>query len=1035
MVSRFFIERPVLAWVLAIVTVLAGLLALDTLPVSQYPSIAPPVVRIGTIYPGASAPVVESSVTQILEQELKSLDKLLYVDASSSASGDAELLLTFEQGTDPVSAQLQVQNKVNQVAYRLPRPVQQNGLSVSTLENSFLMVAVFYDTSARLSDADIADWVADNVLDALGRLPGVGNVRNFGSPHAMRIWLRPDQLASVGLMPGDVVKAIEAQNTEVPVGELGARPASGRQQLNVPVTALSRLKTPQQFRDIVLKSGVDGAVVRLSDVAQVELGSETYGATSRLDGKPASGLAIMLAPGANALSTADAVKRRIGRLQLPPGVKLIYPEDATRFVKRSIGAVAVTLAEAVALVALVMFLFLQSWRTTLIPLVTVPVVLLGTCAVLAAFGYSINTLTLFGMVLAIGLLVDDSIVVVENVERIMAEQGLDARAATLQSMREITSALLGIALVLGAVFVPMAFFAGSVGVIYRQFSVTLVTAMALSALVAISLTPVLCVALLRPQGHAGIAPARFARLVQALQRRYGGMLRAVLVRPLRFMLMYALLLGAIVYGYQRVETAFLPEDDQGTVMVRYMLPPGATYPRTADVAKQVELYFLEHEKANVEAVYTIAGTSPGGAGQNAGMAFIALKDSALRHGAENSAQAIAGRATEALAGLRDARVFAMIPPPIDGLGEAAGFEFWLQDGAAHGHAALTADARALVKQAGASPDILFVDANGSEPSAQLRIDIDQEKALALGLDLDDVNGTIGTAWGGAYVNDFIHGARIKKVFVQADAAYRAVPEDLQHWSVRGSRGGMTPFSAFAATRWESGPTQLRRFNGLPAIQVSGAVAPGASSGAVMAQIEQLAAAMPSLGLQWSGLSYQDKRSSGQAPLLYAVSVLFVFLCLAALYESWSIPLSVLLAMPLGVLGAVAAVTLLGMNRDIFFQVGVLTTMGLSAKNAILIVEFAERAVRQGQGTLAAVIAGASARLRPILMTSLAFGAGIVPLALATGPGAAGQRAIGASVLGGVVSSTLLSLVFVPLCYLVVMKLAHWRRPLPALVHA
>ena len=1041
MVSRFFIERPVFAWVLALVVMLAGGLALRALPVSQYPDIAPPVVRVATVYPGAAAQVVENSVTQVLEQELKGLDNLLYFESTSNSSGEAELMLTFGQGSAGDMAQIQVQNKVNQVSNRLPRTVQQNGLSVSTLQNSFLMVAVFYDTGGRRGDTDISDWVASNVLDSLNRVPGVGSVRNFGSAYAMRIWLDPHKLHSYGLIPADVVKAVEAQNAEVPVGELGALPASDQQRLNVTVTALSRLKTPRQFQAIVVKTRGDGAVVRLDDVARVEIGSESYGSTSRLNGMPASGLAIMLAPGANALATAAAVKEKMAQLarSFPPGIKVMYPEDTTRFVKRSIGSVLLTLLEAVVLVVLVMFLFLQSWRATLIPVVTVPVVLLGTFGVLAACGYSINTLTLFGMVLAIGLLVDDSIVVVENVERIMAEEGLDARAATLKSMREISGALLGIALVLGAVFLPMAFFAGSVGVIYRQFSITLVSAMGLSVLVAVSLTPVLCVALLRHaparrpdhayhadhaarHGLAARTLGRFAHAVRSLQRRYDGALRMVLTRPLRFVLMYALVLGATVYGYQRLPTAFIPEDDQGTVMVRYALPAGATYPRTAALAKQIEEYFLDREKANIEAVYTVAGFSNGGAGQNAGIAFISLKDWSLRQGAANTAQAIAGRATQALGGVRDARVFATVPAPIEGLGEANGFEFWLQDTGALGGAELAKRAQALAKQAGASPDMLFVDAAGGDGSPQLRIDIDQVKALALGLDLDQVNSTMGSAWGGVYVNDFIHGGRIKKVLLQADAAYRSAPEDLQHWSVRGNGGAMTPFSAFASTRWEYGPTQLRRFNGMPAIQISGAGAPGVSSGALMARVEALAREIPSTNYEWTGLSYQDKVSSGQAPLLYAVSILFVFLCLAALYESWSIPVAVLMAIPLGVLGAVGGVSLLGMNRDIFFQVGVLTTMGMSAKNAILIVEFAETAMRQGQGALQAVLAGASQRLRPIVMTSLAFGAGIVPLVLSSGPGAAGQRAIGASVLGGVVSATLLAIFFVPLFYLLMMRL-------------
>ncbi|GGY89529.1 multidrug efflux RND transporter permease subunit [Pseudoduganella plicata] len=1017
MLSRFFIERPVLAWVLAIVLMLAGGVALWRMPVAQYPDIAPPVVRVAATYPGASATVVENAVTQVLEQELKGVEGLLYFDAASNSSGEAELMLTFRQGLDPVLAQLQVQNKVNQVTYRLPRAVQQNGLSVSALQNSFLMVAVFADRSGRRSDADIADWMSGQVVDAVSRVPGVGQIRNFGAPYAMRVWLDPHKLHNYGLMPGDVIDAIEAQNTEVPVGELGARPSAAGQQLNVTVTALSRLRTPQQFRALVVKTAGDGAAVRLEDVARVEIGSENYGSTSRLDGLPASGFAVLLAPGANALTTAAGVRARIAALAFPPGVEVTYPEDATRFVKRSIAKVAVTLLEAVVLVGAVMFLFLGGWRATLVPLVTVPVVLLGTCAVLAACGYSVNTLTLFGMVLAIGLLVDDSIVVVENVERTMREEGLDERAATLVSMRGIGGALAGIALVLGAVFVPMAFFPGSVGVIYRQFAVTLVTAMALSVIVAVVLTPVLCASLLRPAAHAA------GGLHERLQRRYNGVLGRMLGRPLRWLLVYGGLLALAAYGYVGLPTAFLPEDDQGTVMVKFALPPGAPYERTAALAAQVERHFLGAEKANVDNIFTIAGFGNNGGGQNAGMAFVNLKAWEARAGGDNTAQAIAARATTALATVPDARVFAMVPPPIDGLGQAGGLEFWLQDAAGEGPAVLAATAAKLSQQAGELPGMMYVDADGAIDAPQLRIDIDQVRARTLGLDLDDVNAALGAAWGGVYVNDFIDRGRIRRVLVQADAPYRAAPEDLQHWFVRGTGGAMTPLTAFSATRWDAGPGQLRRFNGMPAVQMSAAAAPGASSGPLMDGIEALAAKQPGTALAWSGLSYQDRLSAGQAPLLYCASILFVFLCLAALYGSWSIPFSVLLAIPLGVLGAVAGAWLGGMGRDIFFQVGVLTTVGLSAKNAILIVEFAEHARRAGSTALAAVTHAAAQRLRPIVMTSLAFGAGIVPLLLASGPGAAAQRAIGASVLGGVLSATVLGVFLIPLCYLLVARLA------------
>ncbi|WP_338146939.1 efflux RND transporter permease subunit [Microbulbifer elongatus] len=1015
--AHFFLVRPVLAWVLMVIVMLGGLLALKKLPVAQYPDVSPPTVSVSAIYPGASAEVVEGSVTQVLEQALKGIDDLLYFEASSSSNGEARMRLTFAQGTDPDVAQMQVQNRVNQVSFRLPRPVQQAGLNVSTQQGSFLMVAVFFDETGVRDDADLSDWIATHVLDAVSRVPGVGGIEAFGAPYAMRIWLKPEQLAAYGLMPADISRAIEAQNAEVPVGELGARPANSGQQLNVSVTALSRLRTVQEFNDIVLKTSREGALVRLADVARVEIGSEDYTTTSRFNGKPASGLAVNLAPGANAVVTADAVRARIAQLQtgFPPGVQVFYPEDASRFVKRSIGEVVKTLGEAVLLVVLVMFAFLRNWRATLIPAITIPVVVLGTFGILALCGFSINTLTLFGLVLAIGLLVDDAIVVVENVARIMAERNLDAATATRESMDEITPALVGITLVLGAVFLPMAFFPGSVGVIYRQFSVTLVSAMALSALVAIALTPVLCARLLKhnPQKvHAAKKPSKHG---------FSALLNKVLARPGRFAVIYALLLGAVFWGYQRLPGSFVPEDDQGTVMVRYGLPPGATYTRTAALVESIENYFLTEEKANVAGIYTVSGFSFGGAGQNAGIAFIPLVDWDQREGAENTAQAIAARATGALRQLRDARVFATVLPPIDGLGDSSGFEFWLQDADAEGHEALASRARALVQQLEGSAPLLFADSGGAETSPVLRIDIDRHRAAVLGLDLDDVNSTLGTAWGSAYVNDFVHRGRVKKVILQADANARAAPEDLHQWYVRNRSGEMTPFSAFASSRWDAGPAEITRFNGMPAMMITGAAAPGASSGEVLAEVEQEALGLGETHYAWSGLSYQEKISSGQAPLLYGVSILFIFLCLAALYERWSIPLSVLLVIPVGLSGAVLAANLLGLPHDIYFQVGVLTTIGLTAKNAILVVEFAEQARAQGDSLLNAVRRAAQQRLRPILMTSLAFGVGVLPLALATGPGAAGQRAIGTSVLGGVVSATLLILFLVPLCHLLVAR--------------
>jgi multidrug efflux pump len=1024
MLSRFFVERPVFAWVMAIVIMLAGILALRNLPVAQYPDIAPPSVLISANYPGASANVVENSVTQILEQELKALDQLMYFSATSNASGLADIMLTFEHGVNPDDAQVQVQNRINQVLNRLPMAVQLNGVTVSKVQSNFLMIAVFFDETERRSDTDISDWLANNVQDSLSRINGVGSVRNFGSPYAMRIWLDPHKLSSFGLIPQDVVEAIETQNTEVPVGELGGRPSDESQQLNVTVTALSRLKTPAQFQNIVVKTEPGGAVIRLADVARVALGNEDYSSTSRLNAKPASGLAIMLAPGANALTTADAVKARIAQLEsgFPSGIKVVYPEDATRFVRLSIKSVIQTLFEAVVLVVLVMFLFLRNWRATLIPAVTVPVVLLGTLAVLSLAGFSINTLTLFGMVLAIGLLVDDAIVVVENVERNMVEHGLDAKQATLQSMQEITSALIGITLVLGAVFLPMAFFSGSVGVIYRQFSITLVTAMLLSILVALCLTPVLCATFLRTNGSTGtsqLADSWFRRTFFSSAKRYGSGLQAVLNRPVRFCVVY-LLLGVVMFLlYARLPTAFFPEDDQGTVMVQFLLPSGATYNRTANVVEDVERYFMEQEKDNIDAIYTLSGFSFNGSGQNAGMAFVALKDWSQRKGYENSAKAIADRATHALGSIREANVFCSVLPPIEGLGSTNGFEFWFQDLGDLGHAGLATLSGELAQKASADPRILFAHPNGTETKPQLRVDIDQVKASVFGLDLLDVNSTLSSAWGGVYVNDFVYHGRVKKVIVQADAQYRSQPEDIEHWFVRGESGAMTSFAAFANTRWEVGPSQLFRFNGFPAIQIFGDAGAGVSSGDAMKAMEEAASHFPSTNFEWSGLSYQDKLSSGQASLLYMVSILFIFLCLAALYESWVLPLSVLMVIPLGIIGALIAVSVRGIHNDIYFQVGVIATIGLSSKNAILIVEFALSNLRRGMPPIDSVVSAAKARLRPIIMTSLAFGAGVLPLLFATGPGSAAQNAIGTSVFGGVISSTLLAIFFVPLFFMLI----------------
>jgi multidrug efflux pump len=1018
--SNFFLQRPVLAWVLALGVMLAGALGLRSLPLAQYPDIAPPAVMITAQYPGASAEVVEKSVTQVLEQALKGVEHLLYFSATSNASGQAELMLTFAQGTDVDTALVQVQNLASQALQRLPAAVQRNGLQVRKLQNSFLMIVAVYDRHDRMEATAIADWMATTLEDPISRIDGVGAVQAFDAPHAMRIWLDPHKLRSVGLVPGDVVEAIETQNADLSVGELGGRPAPVGQPFHVTVAAGARLQTPEQFGAIVIKTQANGATVHLSQVARIELGSESYGSVSRLNGHPASALAVRLAPGANALRTAQAIQAQVRQLQpsFPAGLTLVYPEDSTRFVTLSITEVGKTLLEALVLVVLVMYGFLGSWRATWIPVVTVPVVLLGTCAVLALLGQSLNTLTLFGMVLAIGLLVDDTIVVVENVERLMHAHGWDARTATAHAMGDISGALVGIGLVLGCIFLPMAFFPGSVGVIYRQFSITLVVAMALSVAVALCLTPVLCAAWLRPM------PQRpTAGWAQRGRDRYAAWLGQVLARPVRMGVLYGALVLFGLWAYPQLPTAFLPEEDHGTVMVRFGLPAGATAERTLAVTRAVERYFLEEEAASTEAIYVNTGMSFDGAGQNAGMAFVSLKPWAQRHAPEQRAQAIADRAMARLADLPDAEVYAMVPPAVEGLGQSNGFELWLQDRGGLGHAGLARVADTLVNQARAAPQFGMVRAQGGALLPQLRLDIDEAKAATLGLDLGDLHTTLETAWGGRYVNDFVLNDRLRKVVVQADAPYRAEPDNLRDWHVRGRDGGMTSLAAVASSHWRSGLGELQRYNGLPALPVFGMAAPGVSSGDAMAAMEALLAPVPGVSGGWGGLSFEERRASGQVGWLYAVSLLFIFLCLAALYESWSVPCAVLLVVPLGGIGALAAAGLRGLPNDIYFQVGLLTAMGLSAKNAVLIVEFAQAQLHQGVAWHTAAVQAAGLRLRPILMTSLAFGAGVLPLAVAWGPHAASQNAIGTSVLGGVLTGTLLALVFVPLAHGIVVRVA------------
>ncbi|MGH6889562.1 MAG: efflux RND transporter permease subunit [Rhizomicrobium sp.] len=1037
--SRFFIDRPVFAWVIAIVIMLVGLLAIETLPIEQYPDIAPPSVNISASYPGASAQTVENSVTQVIEQQLTGIDNLLYFSSSSDSSGNVTITATFASGTNADIAQVQVQNKLQQAIPLLPQEVTQLGVTVTKSRTNFLLIAALYDTGAgRYTNVDIGDYLASTFEDPLARVPGVGQVHVFGSQYAMRIWLDPYKLDNYRLTPDDVMAAVRAQNIQVAAGEIGAQPSVPGQELDATVTAQSRFQTPDQFRAIILKAATSGAMVRLGDVARVELGAEGYGVLTRFNGHPASGIAIQLAPGANALTTAAAVKARIGQLirTLPPGMALSYPVDTTTFVRISIHNVLITLAEAIALVVIVMFIFLQTWRATLIPAITIPVVLLGTFGVLSAAGYTINVLTLFALVLAIGLLVDDAIIVVENVERIMREEGLSPREATRKSMDEITGALIGIAMVLSAVFLPMAFIGGSTGVIYRQFSITIVSAMVLSITVALILTPTLCATLLTPvrkgEDHAhGRLFTWFNRNFSRAIERYRSLLVRILDRPPGPLLVYACIVGVMLLLFFVLPTGFLPEEDQGFVLVQFTLPTGAEQSRTLAVAKQVEHHFLVDEKANVDNMFIVTGFSFSGSGQNVGLGFIHLKDWSARHGAENRAPAIVQRALIALSKIRDAQVFALSPPSVPGLGQSQGFDFELEDHGNLGHDELVKMQGRLLALAARDPVLQAVRPNSLPDTPQLHVDIDTAKATALGLSMSDVDDTLSAAWAGVFIDNFINGGRVKNVYMEGDAPYRMQPQDLYKWYVRNATGGMVPFSSFATTAWTVGPASLTRYNGFPALEIQGSAAPGQSSGTAIKEMEKLAARLPkSIGYEWTGLSYQEVLAGAGAAALYAVSILVIFLCLAALYESWSIPFSVLLVIPLGVVGALLATTLRGLTDDVFFQVGLLTVIGLSAKNAILIVEFAEFAVRRGEDARSAALEASRLRLRPILMTSLAFIAGVAPLAVATSAGAGSQNDIGTGVIGGMLTATVLAIFFIPLFFVLVKqggrRFAAWR---------
>ena len=1029
MLSRFFIDRPIFAWVVAIVIMMAGALAIRTLPIAQYPDIALPQVAIQAVYPGASAKTVEDSVTQVIEQKMKGLDGLEYINSASDGTGSATITLTFEAGTDIDIAQVQVQNKLQTATALLPQEVQQQGLSVVKSTRNFLMVVALYATDGKASNADLADYLAAKLQDPISRVDGVGDVQLFGAQYAMRIWLDPDRLASRSLTPADVITAIRAQNAQVSAGQLGGTPALPGTALNATISAQSRLQTPAQFEQIILKDTGGGTHVYLRDVARVELGAENYNSLSKYNGKSAAGLAIKLAPGGNALDTAEAVKAKLAELSkvFPPGIGYEIPVDSTPFVEQSIEEVVKTLVEAVILVFVVMFLFLQNWRATLIPTIAVPVVLLGTFGVLAVFGYSINTLTMFGLVLAIGLLVDDAIVVVENVERVMSEEGLSPKEATRKSMDEITGALIGVALVLAAVFVPMAFFGGSQGVIYRQFSITLVSAMVLSVLVALVLTPALCATLLKPvdKGHEISKRGFFGwfnRNFDHASHRYQGQVRGILGKGGRWMAVYGAILLVMALLFLRLPSAFLPEEDQGTIYTLVQLPPGATEERTQAVLKQVADHYLKDEAESVEAVFTVSGFSFAGAGQNAGIAFVRMKDFEERKSADRKVQAVAQRAMGKFSQIRDAMVFAVVPPAVPELGNASGFDFQLQDTGGVGHEALMGARNQLLGMAGQDPKLAGVRPNGQDDTPEFAIDVDQAKAGAMGLTTADINATLSTALGGSYVNDFMDRGRVKKVFVQADAPFRMKPEDLDRWYVRNAAGQMAPFSAFASSHWTIGSPRLERYNGLPAVSIQGAPAPGQSSGQAMQAMEAIAAKLPpGIGYEWTGLSLQEREAGAQAPALYALSILVVFLLLAALYESWTIPLSVILVIPLGIVGALLATAARGLSNDIYFQVGLLTTMGLAAKNAILIVEFAKDRFEAGATLIDATLEAVRIRLRPIIMTSLAFMFGVLPLAISNGPGSGSQHAIGTGVIGGMLSAVILGIFFVPLFFVLVQR--------------
>ena len=1032
--SRFFIDRPIFAWVIAIIIMLVGVLAIKSLPIAQYPSIAPPAVSITATYPGASAETLQNTVTTVIEEQMKGLDHLEYISSTSDSSGAATITLTFAQGTDPDIAQVQTQNKLSLAQPLLPSTVQQQGVVVAKATKNFLMFVGLYSEDGSHNNADLGDIIVSQLQDPLARVNGVGDTQVFGGQYGMRIWLDPYKLQTYALTTTDVTAAVQAQNAQVAAGQIGAAPSPPDQQLNAIIIGQGRLQTPEQFRDVIVKTNTDGSIIRVRDVGRVELGQDSYNVVARYNRHPAAGFGIKLAPGANALQTADAVKNRVAELSqgFPPDVKYVFPYDTTPFVKLSIEDVVKTLFEAIVLVFIVMFIFLQDWRATLIPTIAVPVVLLGTFGVLKIFSYSINTLTMFAMVLAIGLLVDDAIVVVENVERIMEEEGLPPKEAARKSMDEITGALIGIALVLVAVFVPMAFFGGSTGVIYRQFSVTIVSAVLLSVFVALTLTPSLCGTLLkqktdkkrgRRRGLFGSFFAWFNKTFDKGVNAYEGGLKAMIRGWIPSAVVYLVIVGLLGFLFLRLPTGFLPDEDQGVMFSLVQLPPTSTFNRTEEVMKGLENHFLDDESANVDGVFTAAGFSFAGSGQNAGLAFIKLKDWSDRSGAKNHAPAIAQRAMAAWQGFPDAQVFTVVPPAVQELGNATGFDLELEDKANLGHDALVKAQGQLLGMASQDKTLVGVRPNSLPDVPQIKFNIDGPRATALGLSIGDINTVLATAFGSTYVDQFIDRGRVKRIYAQGEALYRSKPDDLKRWYVRGSSGSLAPFSAFSSFDWTYGPSQLQRYNGLPSMEILGTPAPGVSSGQALDSVAKMVGKLPKgIGYEWTGLSYEEKQSGSQTSLLYALSMVVVFLCLAALYESWSVPIAVLLVIPLGILGAVIGATVRGLSNDVYFQVGILTTMGLAAKNAILIVEFAEGAERQGKSAVEAALEAARLRLRPILMTSLAFIVGVFPLAISTGAGSGSQNDIGTGVIGGMLSATVLAIFFVPLAFVLVGRL-------------